>query len=51
MKASTCAQFFNTRVVPQVAPKGSTFTAVSQLRVYNQTGTGELVFEVDGPGM
>lgn len=50
-KAAVCAQFFNTRVVPGTAAKGATFTAVSQLRVYNQTGTGELAFEVDGPGM
>ncbi|KAF0976965.1 hypothetical protein FDP41_004260 [Naegleria fowleri] len=48
-KLPVCAQFFNTRVVPQSAPKGTTFTAVSQLRVYNQTGTGELAFEVNGP--
>ncbi|EFC47159.1 predicted protein [Naegleria gruberi] len=48
-KLPTCAQFFNSRVVPQSAPKGTTFTAVTQLRVYNQTGTGELYFEVDGP--
>ncbi|KAG2388247.1 hypothetical protein C9374_000411 [Naegleria lovaniensis] len=48
-KAPVCAQFFNTRVVPAIAPKGTTFNAVSQLRIYNQTGTGELYFEVDGP--
>jgi len=50
-KANTCAQFTNTRVIPQVVSKGSTFTATSQLQILDQTGTGELSFEVDGPGM
>ena len=48
-KAPVCAQFIGARVVPQTGPKGTTFTAITQLRVYNQTGTGEMFFAVEGP--
>ncbi|KAL9652994.1 hypothetical protein ABK040_015509 [Willaertia magna] len=44
-----CAAFVNSRVIPQVVQKGSQFTAITQLQIFNQTGTGELEYGVEGP--
>ena len=48
--AKTCAQFVQFRAIPASAPMGSTFQLVGVLQVFNQTGTGEQIIEIDPSG-
>lgn len=48
-KAQTCAQFNHTNVQPHDGHVGTTFELTTQLKVFDQTGAGEYVFEVIGP--
>lgn len=45
-----CAEFRSTQVTPASGRKGSTFNVLSQVQIYNKTGTGEVKFAVLPPG-